>query len=485
MWYIRVGSSVRGPFSDEQLHSLRLSGRFTATDQISNDRMRWTSAAQVIELLNAKATNKNGPLRVEHEKPIVLVSQDTTDDAPAESSWYYIDSQRQRCGPITLKELRRRIEVKQILPITRVCRDGDAHWIAVLEHPLLKSSFPSSPRLAILTVAVSFVVVGLLLTFHMLSTRTGATSSDTLATSDESSPEPSGKSGTEELSSVNRNGVSDRTRPGSSKSGGTSQSENRWLITSLSDEAMIQQAVGLVVSGERIRFPDGTIQETPESTGSCFAITPNGHLLTNRHVVTRSSKSKDVIKSIDGRNVTVAEDSPIVVYFNRVRFEAEILFVSDIYDMAILQVVRHRGQPFFALSRRNQFPRATKCFALGFPGVANRPRSDEEALLLAVRQHVNKTFETKLLDQHFEYSYQPGEISRVIQDVKKQFSIEHSAKIFPGNSGGPLSDSTCTVIGVNTLISSDKADTLYIAFSTGQFSDIINEIVGAGVVWND
>src|SRR5947208_1266646 len=47
---------------------------------------------------------------------------------------------------------------------------------------------------------------------------------------------------------------------------------------------------GFVVCGLDVTNPDGSKAEVPTSTGSCFAVTPDGYLVTNKHVV------EDVVK---------------------------------------------------------------------------------------------------------------------------------------------------------------------------------------------
>src|SRR5262249_2523109 len=44
-------------------------------------------------------------------------------------------------------------------------------------------------------------------------------------------------------------------------------------------------ALGLVVCGVHVTRPDGKQEEIATTVGSCFAVSPEGHLLTNKHVV--------------------------------------------------------------------------------------------------------------------------------------------------------------------------------------------------------
>jgi len=57
------------------------------------------------------------------------------------------------------------------------------------------------------------------------------------------------------------------------------------LIRTLDDDAEIADAVGFVVCGYRITFPDGTKGEGSFGAGTAFAVSPDGELITNKHVV--------------------------------------------------------------------------------------------------------------------------------------------------------------------------------------------------------
>ena len=84
----------------------------------------------------------------------------------------------------------------------------------------------------------------------------------------------------------------------------------------------------------------------------------------------------------------------------------------------------------------------------------------------------------------FDLSVEDGRVSRGAKDSSGLSQLFHGAKIFPGNSGGPLTDKNGTVVGINTLLKSDDvAGHLYIAFSTGQFRSELTEFIKDDIIW--
>ena len=456
MWYVRAGSKVTGPFTEEQLVTMRKRGQFSPIHQVSADRIRWESASSLVKLLDAKVASPQNFGRSQSSSGPMQGARTLTDVEPpgAEGKWYYLDASQSQVGPFSLSVMMTLIQNGGISRGTMVCASGESQWTSVEQHPVLSGALPGSWRWFVIACTSAFLLIGGIGGTFVLGPLL-----KTQANSD--------KDSSDKDSDKNSSDNSDKK-----------ESRDSLLVTSLKDEEIVKQAVGLVVLTMRVKWPDGRIEEEPKKTGSCFAISPDGYLLTNRHVVNGYNLTpQQVTVDIKGTPTTAVVDKPVMVFFNRIRFEAKVLHVDQKFDLAILKIDRARPQPYLAISKLNKFQRGEKCFALGFPGVASQARSDEEAALQGAKLK-NDRIENILLDQNFEYSYQGGEISRVIPDSTHQYNIEHSAKIFRGNSGGPLIDSKCTVIGINTQITSDLADTLYIAFATGQFRNVVDEFTG-------
>jgi hypothetical protein len=112
------------------------------------------------------------------------------------------------------------------------------------------------------------------------------------------------------------------------------------------------QAVGLVVAGWRVVLVNGAVAEVPFSTGSSFAVSPSGYLLTNKHVIERIEnlqRAPALREALKGR-LSLGELTPVVwVFFEQEKFVAEIVFTSPRYDVAILKVQRP-NQAYFRLA---------------------------------------------------------------------------------------------------------------------------------------
>ena len=51
-WYMRSGSRITGPFTEEQLRSMRARGELSPIHQISTDRLSWETAASLVKRLD-------------------------------------------------------------------------------------------------------------------------------------------------------------------------------------------------------------------------------------------------------------------------------------------------------------------------------------------------------------------------------------------------------------------------------------------------
>lgn len=246
----------------------------------------------------------------------------------------------------------------------------------------------------------------------------------------------------------------------------------------------LSQAVGKVVVG----FKATNGQIVPLSEGTGFTISDDGSLLTNRHVIenyVRFEKSSVIninSKVIDKATLNQAlgidiDRIKVWVVLDRKVYDAEVVHVSDQFDMSILKI-NAEGLPFFRLSQSS--PDATTshaAFALGYPASANDPLSREEIIGNIVRDsipHFNVL--DCFADDQFVHTLTKGIISRVkVEDNSTRVWLQHDATINHGNSGGPLCNSKGVVIGINTAGSQDA--TFYFSISMQQMRTEIDSYV--------
>ncbi len=146
-------------------------------------------------------------------------------------------------------------------------------------------------------------------------------------------------------------------------------------------------------------------------TGSGFLVDGEGRILTNSHVISGNAKV-EVTLPADGENI---------------RYEAKVLAVDELNDLALIQIAADRKLPFLPLGSSDDLKVGQKVLAIG------NPFGLEGTLTTGIISSVGRSIRTN------------GD--NVLEDM-----IQTDAAINPGNSGGPLLDSEGSVIGINTAI---------------------------------
>jgi len=169
----------------------------------------------------------------------------------------------------------------------------------------------------------------------------------------------------------------------------------------------VVDAVGSAVIGVRAgRFGDGS-GAGGTGQGSGFLITPDGYALTNDHVVAVGPELEAVLP--DGRAL-----------------RARLVGRDPATDLALIQV-EGSALPFVRLETGRAPRPGQLAIAIG------NPLGFESTVTAGIVSATGRSLR--------------GTHGRLIDSV-----IQHTAPLNPGNSGGPLVDSTGAVIGVNTAI---------------------------------
>src|SRR5688572_30764445 len=144
-----------------------------------------------------------------------------------------------------------------------------------------------------------------------------------------------------------------------------------------------------------------------QGEGSGVLVTPDGYLLTNEHVVRRAQ----------GLTVTFVDGH---------RAPAEVHGRDAATDLAVLR------------ARGNDLPYAS---------IAEQPGLRPGQLVVAIGNPLG-----------FEATVTAGVVSALGRAMRSRDGrliegvVQHTAPLNPGNSGGPLTDSTSRVVGINTAI---------------------------------
>jgi len=215
----------------------------------------------------------------------------------------------------------------------------------------------------------------------------------------------------------------------------------------------------------------------PVSSGSSFAVSKNGYLMTNKHIIEtyrEADKDESVVKC---ELFVCFGDKPTD------RYEVKIIHECPYVDAALIQVNKYFRDPFVVVAK--QISQGDEVYACGFPGTAAdlvtgldikaiRDKWIDQARKLRMAGEAD--FFELVPDGAFGVSVTRGIVSaiRTIEDVEW---IQTDAAINRGNSGGPLVTRDCKVIAVNTIKHVDSETTnfsLAISQLTRELSPWVN-----------
>lgn len=172
--------------------------------------------------------------------------------------------------------------------------------------------------------------------------------------------------------------------------------------------------------------------------GSGFIIAPDGHIVTNGHVVENAAEGGIVVKLKDGR-----------------KFPASLVGIDEKSDLAVIKIDT-TGLPMIELADSDSARVGQFAFAIGAP--LDLPYTFTVGVISAKgRNDINP------YNQNYE-EY-----------------IQTDASINPGNSGGPLCDIDGRVIGVNTLIAGINRG-LGFAVPSNIAKDVSKQLIATGRV---
>jgi len=216
----------------------------------------------------------------------------------------------------------------------------------------------------------------------------------------------------------------------------------------------IGQAMGIVVSGFIVADHNtGVRQEQLCGRGTCFAMSPKGHVLTTKPLVEEYEKVNRAdakIKEARAKNFEI--EPKLWVYFGKKRYDAKIAYKSPKYDIAVLEI--DRQGPYFRLAPDLANIERARVYALGYPDAPSQPLSIENALQRPERKPGEKAA-SDLNESDFALSINNGIVSDVHRTAEAVY-IEHSASISALRQGAPLILDDGTVLGIHTPVSFDN-----------------------------
>ncbi len=176
-------------------------------------------------------------------------------------------------------------------------------------------------------------------------------------------------------------------------------------------------------------------QPREEGTGSGFIISPDGHILTNSHVVENTDTVQVVLK--DGR-----------------RFDGQVLGTDSVTDVAVIKINANK-LPTVAIGDSENLSPGEWAIAIG------NPLGLDNSVTVGIISATGRS------------SSDVG-----VPDKRIGF-IQTDAAINPGNSGGPLLNNQGEVIGMNTAIISG-AQGLGFAIPINKAKQIAQQLIATG-----
>ena len=177
----------------------------------------------------------------------------------------------------------------------------------------------------------------------------------------------------------------------------------------------------------------------PNGIATGIILTPDGHVLTNYHVVEIGQ----------GITVTLNDGS---------NHEAEVVGMDPATDLAVIKIVDVEGLEPARLGDSSTLQVGEDVIAIGHAmGLPGAP-TVSKGVVSALERAVNTTHNTTIVDM-----------------------VQTDASINPGNSGGPLVNSRAEVIGVNTVIVS-AGQSIGFAININDAQEVARQIIDQGFV---
>ena len=250
-------------------------------------------------------------------------------------------------------------------------------------------------------------------------------------------------------------------------------------VTASSDERALEDALGLVVCGYSGMNHLGKPFEHAESQGTAFAVSRDGYMLTNKHVIEEVHELSSTTRWQEElrKRYDVDAEASVWVFVKGKKMPAEIVHVSSDFDLAILKVDARFSRPF-RLSESAELPRETQIRAAGFPGASSVGFSTQENIAAEARAQTDKADVTKQFkSRDFQFVLTSGTVGLcAMEEGSNRHWIQHNAEINPGNSGGPLITTDGVVVGINTQFVTGSAG-VFRSFSIPQIREEVAEHV--------
>ena len=226
-----------------------------------------------------------------------------------------------------------------------------------------------------------------------------------------------------------------------------SKNGNPYVVSIIAEKKYIEQQFNPFFNDPFFEdfFPDfPQFERKGESLGSGVIIDKKGYIITNNHVVEDADK------------ITV------ILYNDKTEYEANIIGVDPLSDLAIIQVEADIKIPNIKMGDSDDLEVGEWVVAIGSP----------------FGLHLNHTVTAGIVSATGR--------SNVISKLSYEDFIQHDAAINPGNSGGALLNLNGELIGINTAIATDgysRANAgVGFAIPINQAKRVVEDLISDGAV---
>jgi hypothetical protein len=218
-------------------------------------------------------------------------------------------------------------------------------------------------------------------------------------------------------------------------------------------EEALAKAICLIVCGVRVTQANGVTTELEGCSGTGFAVSQDGCIVTNGHVVAPvwsywdAARSRFTPVTLERRGAPpLTAEAVIWVFFGKKnRYEASIvqyqLDGSSGVDVCLLKIKRSGGLSL-PLSSQARPRRGTEVVSFGFPDYARQPLTHGEKLEEFLQEKRLEALEPSkvedaLKDDDFELTMTKGAVTKIVNHGLKQEIpwIMHDANIFEQPGG--------------------------------------------------
>jgi len=226
-----------------------------------------------------------------------------------------------------------------------------------------------------------------------------------------------------------------------------SKNGNPYVVSIISEKNYVEQQFNPFFNDPFFEdfFPDfPQLERNGESLGSGVIIDKEGYIITNNHVVEDADK------------ITV------ILYNDKTEYEASIIGVDPLSDIAIIQIDVDITLPNIEMGDSDDLEVGEWVIAIGSP----------------FGLHLNHTVTAGIVSATGR--------SNVISKLSYEDFIQHDAAINPGNSGGALLNLDGELVGINTAIATDgysRANAgVGFAIPINQAKRVIEDLISDGAV---